>query len=176
MFTFRSGLAIVASACICAATPAQETPALGEPLTPGAVDAYDYVVLPDGTGLPAGSGTASEGREVYARHCLACHGERGRDGINDVLAGGHGSLDSAEPERTVGSYWPYATTVFDYVRRAMPYQQPGVLNDDEVYAVTAYLLYINGIVDLEARLDAETLPGVDMPNRDGFVWAYQPSR
>lgn len=169
-------MAAAAPVWLGAAALAQESPQLGEALTRAEVEAYDYVVLPDGTGLPAGSGTAREGRELYARHCLACHGEQGRDGINDRLAGGHGTLTGPDPDRTIGSYWPYATTVFDYVRRAMPYQQPGVLDDDEVYAVTAYLLYLNEIVGLEDRLDRATLPEIEMPNRDGFVWAYEPRR
>ena len=174
MFTYRKGLCSAAAAMLSAAALAQESPQLGEALSAEEVDAYDFVVLPDGDGLPMGSGTAREGRELYAQHCLACHGESGRDGINDVLAGGHGTLEGPQPEKTVGSYWPYATTIFDYVRRAMPYQQPGTLSADEVYALTAYLLHINGIVDIEERLDAETLPEVRMPNRDGFVWAYAP--
>ena len=174
MSTYKRALFATAFAVLAADVIAQESPQLGEALTQEEVETYDFVVLPDGAGLPAGSGTAREGRELYAQHCLACHGESGRDGINDALAGGHGTLDGPQPERTIGSYWPYATTIFDYVRRAMPYQQPGTLSDDQVYALTAYLLHINGIVDIEERLDADTLPAVRMPNRDGFVWAYEP--
>lgn len=153
---------------------ADESPGLGEPLSADAVAELNYVVMPDGSGLPVGGGSAVEGQRVFETHCIACHGEAGEGGINDRLAGGHGSLASAAPVRTVGSYWPHATTVFDYVRRAMPYQQPDLLSDDDVYAVTAYLLYVNGIVEEDERLDAESLPAVRMPNQDGFTWAWRP--
>jgi len=109
---------------------------------------------------------------VYQQYCFACHGERGSNGVNDALAGGHGSLTSDQPQKTVGSYWPYATTVFDYVRRAMPLTSPGLLSNDELYAVTAYLLFINDIVDESHEIDAESLPAVKMPNRDNFTWDY----
>lgn len=150
-------------------------PQLGEVLSDEAVDAIDYVILPDGSGLPPGSGNASVGEALYGQHCIACHGPEGENGINDRLAGGHGTITTELPVRTVGSYWPYATTVFDYIRRAMPYTDPGSLDADEVYALTAYLLYINGIVDAEDRIDAESLPAVRMPNQDSFVWAYTPA-
>ena len=153
----------------------EDVPQLGSPVTAAAVAELDYVILPDGTGLPDGSGSVTQGAEVYAMHCLACHGDKGQGGPNDRLAGGHGSIDSARPVKTVGSYWPYATTVFDYVRRAMPYQAPGSLSADEVYALTAYLLYVNGIVGEAERLDADSLPAIKMPNRDNFVWAWEPS-
>ena len=130
--------------------------------------------MPDGEGLPTGSGTAKTGTSVYLANCMACHGEKGTGGINDTLVGGHGSLTSNRPQKTIGSYWPYATTLFDYVRRAMPYQTPGSLTNDEIYAVTAYLLYLNDIIDQDKELNAETLPEVKMPNRDNFVWAYSP--
>jgi cytochrome c len=144
------------------------TPRLGEPLSADDVHEIDYVVLPEG------SGTAAQGEVLYNRHCLACHGVNGQDGLNDRLAGGHGSIDSAMPVKTVGSYWPYATTIFDYVRRAMPYTDPGSLTNDEIYALTAYLLHINDIVDRDDRIDAESLPEVEMPNRENFVWAHTP--
>ena len=148
-------------------------PQLGRPLTDAEVVAVDFSVMPDGAGLPPGSGDAVQGELVYRQHCLACHGERGRDGINDRLAGGAGSLTSAAPVKTVGSYWPYATTLFDYIRRAMPYQSPGVLTDDQLYAVTAYVLHLNDILARDEVLDAERLPALEMPNRGGFVWAIQ---
>lgn len=157
-----------------AAMDDEAVPRLGEPIGPEAVAEVDYVVLPDGSGLPEGSGNAREGEGVYAEHCLACHGDEGVGGINDELAGGHGSIDAGLPVKTVGSYWPYATTIFDYIRRAMPYQDPGSLDNDEIYALTAYLLYINGIIDAEDRIDATSLPAIRMPNRENFVWAYTP--
>ncbi len=131
----------------------------------------DISIAPDGSGLPAGSGTAVAGEKIYLARCMACHGEKGQDGLHDRLVGGHGSLASKAPVKTVGSYWPYATTLFDYVRRTMPYQEPRSLQDGEVYALTAYLLYLNGIVGQQEVVDATTLPKVKMPNRDSFVWS-----
>jgi hypothetical protein len=153
----------------------QDSPGLGESLSADEIAAIDYVVLPNGDGLPEGSGTASDGVIVYQQYCLACHGEGGADGINDRLVGGHGSMTSARPQKTVGSFWPYATTVFDYVRRSMPLTSPGILSDNEMYAVTAYILYINEIIDENDEINAQTLPRVEMPNRDNFVWDYSPS-
>jgi S-disulfanyl-L-cysteine oxidoreductase SoxD len=109
------------------------------------------------------------GAHVFAAKCAACHGAQGEGLIGDALVGGQGSLASASPKRTVGSYWPYATTLFDYIRRAMPYNAPQSLSADEVYSVSAWLLYRNGIVPADTRLDARSLPAVRMPNRDGFV-------
>lgn len=149
-------------------------PGLGEELTAEEVAAIDFTIMPDGDGLPEGSGDAVAGRRVYNENCLACHGEDGAGGLNDVLAGGHGSISGPEPQKTVGSYWPYATTIFDYVRRAMPFQTPGSLSNDDVYAVTAYLLFVNGIISEDTAIDAESLPGVNMPNRDNFVWGHTP--
>ena len=151
---------------------AQEGPGLGVEASADEIAAWDISIGPDGAGLPAGSGTASEGAAVYATQCLACHGAEGAGQPNDRLAGGHGSLDQAAPVRTVGSYWPYATTVFDYIRRAMPYLQPQTLTNDEVYAVTAYVLFLNGIVEEDETLDAQTLPEIQMPNRESFILAY----
>ncbi len=157
---------LVPAACIAA-----ESPQLGQSVSAAEIAAIDFTIMPDGTGLPAGSGTAKQGAALYQQHCQACHGDKGVDGINDRLAGGHGTLSSEQPIKTVGSYWPYATTVFDFIRRAMPYATPGSLSDDEVYALTAYLLYVNDVVAEQAVLDAASLPKVEMPNRDGFVWA-----
>ena len=151
---------------------AQEGPGLGVEATPQEVAAWDISIAPDGEGLPAGSGSALEGGPIYALQCLVCHGEEGGGQLNDVLVGGHGTLDGPAPLKTVGSFWPYATTIFDYIRRAMPYLQPQSLTNDEVYALTAYLLFLNGIIDEEAVLDARTLPEVRMPNRDNFVLVY----
>ena len=161
--------------CLVAAPlSADEGPGLGEPVDAETLAAIDFTIMPDGDGLPEGSGTAEEGAGIYLQHCIACHGEEGAGSINDRLVGGRGSLNSDQPIKTIGSYWPYATTVFDYIRRAMPLQQPGTLSDDEIYAVTAYLLYLNGIVEEDARLSATSLPMVEMPNRDGFSWDYSP--
>lgn len=151
---------------------AEESPGLGESLSADEIAAVDYAILPDGDGLPEGSGTATDGAVVYQQYCLACHGDKGTGGINDALSGGHGSLTTDHPQKTVGSFWPYATTIFDYVHRAMPLQTPGVLSNDEVYAVTAYLLYVNDVIGENFEIDADTLPDVKMPNRDNFVWGY----
>jgi S-disulfanyl-L-cysteine oxidoreductase SoxD len=172
MFT-RDTLVIAASALAlvsAAAFAGEEGPNLGRVATPEEIASWDISISPDGAGLPAGSGTSKQGEIVYVQKCLACHGERGAGKPNDQLVGGQGSLrgDKA-PIKTVGSFWPYATTIFDYVRRAMPYQESKSLTNDEVYAVTAYILQLNGIIGDNDTINAETLPKTRMPNKDGFV-------
>ncbi len=142
---------------------------LGQPATQAEINAWNDDVSPAGDNLPAGSGSVAQGQRVYAEKCAACHGAQGQGGPMDKLVGGQGTLDTKAPVKTVGSYWPYATTVFDYVRRAMPFNAPGTLSDDQVYAVTAYLLYMNGIVQSNAVMNAKTLAAVKMPNRDNFL-------
>ncbi|MGI9260225.1 MAG: c-type cytochrome [Gammaproteobacteria bacterium] len=164
--------ALVLGLLVVVSVAAQEGPNLGVEATAEQVAGWAISIQPDGTGLPPGSGSAADGAAVYAAQCLACHGEEGVGGPNDRLVGGHGTLASDSPVRTVGSFWPYATTVFDYIRRSMPIIQPQSLSDDEVYAVTAYLLELNGIIDEDDVLNAETLPQVEMPNAENFVWAY----
>ncbi len=173
MSTFR-WIATCLAVALGGLVMAEESPMLGEPVDADTLARVDFTILPNGDGLPAGSGTAIRGAAVYQQHCIACHGEEASGGVNDALVGGHGSLATDSPKKTVGSYWPYATTVFDYIRRAMPLQEPGRLSSDEIYAVTAYILHLNGIVEQDAELDAESLPLVKMPNRDGFVWDYSP--
>jgi mono/diheme cytochrome c family protein len=168
-------LAAASVACASAAA-AQEGPRLGVPATPEQVAGWDISIGPDGAGLPPGSGTAAAGKAVYEAKCLACHGAEGAGQPNDRLVGGEGTLREAAPIRTIGSYWPYATTVFDYVRRAMPYVSPHTLTADETYAVTAYLLALNGVIGEGDVMDATTLPKVVMPNRDGFDSAYREPR
>lgn len=153
-------------------TPLLQTPDLGKPATDEEVAGWDLSIGPDGENLPPGSGTAARGAEVYAAKCAACHGADGAGQPNDRLAGGHGTLTDPNPVRTIGSYWPYATTVFDYIRRAMPYTQPQSLTSDEVYALTAYLLFVNDVIDEGFVVDADTLPSVEMPNRANFRAAY----
>jgi len=146
-----------------------QTPNLGRVATPEEIAAWDISIGPDGAGLPPGKGTPQQGEAVYAAKCLACHGEKGAGKPNDQLVGGRGTLAGEAPVKTVGSFWPYATTLFDYVRRAMPLNQSKSLSDDEVYAVVAYLLHLNGIIGENDTIDARTLPQVRMPNADGFV-------
>lgn len=142
---------------------------VGRPPTPEQIRDLGAAIAPDGTGLPEGSGTVAAGREVFAAKCSRCHGEKAAGGAGPVLVGGQGTLATARPLKTVGSFWPYATTVWDYVNRAMPFDQPGLLKPPEVYAVVAYLLNLNGIVGEDQVLDAKSLPKIKMPNRDGFV-------
>ena len=167
-------LAVVSMVLLAGCAPAahRETPDLGRIVTPADIAGWDISIPPDGTGLPPGSGTAVAGIAVYEQKCQACHGAKGSGQPNDRLVGGGGTLASKTPVRTIGSYWPYATTVFDYVRRAMPYLQPQSLSDDEVYAVTAYLLNLNGIIGDTDEMNARTLPKVTMPNRSGFILMY----
>jgi len=152
-----------------------ETPNLGKVITPEEVAPWDISVSPDGAGLPPGSGTPKQGEAVYASKCLACHGEKGAGKPNDALVGGIGSLAGDKPAlKTVGSFWPFATTIFDYVRRSMPYNESKTLTNDELYAVAAYILQLNGIIGENDTMNAQTLPKVPMPNRDGFV-AFVPA-
>jgi S-disulfanyl-L-cysteine oxidoreductase SoxD len=163
---------IILAAAGCARATTVETPNLGRPATAAQIAGWDISVGPDGAGLPPGSGTAAKGAAVYEQKCQACHGATGAGQPNDRLVGGHGTLTSAAPVRTIGSYWPYATTVFDYVRRSMPYIQPQSLSDDEVYGVTAYLLNLNGIIGENDEINARTLPKVKMPNQENFIRMY----
>jgi mono/diheme cytochrome c family protein len=157
-------------------TPAEpkpdQGPQLGVPATEAQVAGWDVSIPPDGAGLPPGSGTPAQGAAIYAVKCIGCHGVEGAGKPNDQLVGGQDTLASAAPVRTIGSYWPYATTLFDYVRRAMPYPTPHSLTADETYALTAYLLKLNGIVGDDAVMDAKSLPRVQMPNRGNFEPAY----
>src|ERR1044071_4075675 len=146
-------------------TTSSKAPALGTPVGAAEIARWDISIPPSGAGLPAGSGSARQGQQVYDERPLACHGAKGAGKPADALAGGIGSLASKTPVRTVGSYWPYATTLFDYVRRAMPITNPLSLTNDEVYAVTAYVLALNGIIGEDAVMNAQSLPQVKMPNR-----------
>ncbi|MCF3945229.1 c-type cytochrome [Acidiphilium iwatense] len=145
--------------------------AIGTTPTPAEIAGWTIAIPPSGAGLPAGQGTAAQGETIYASNCAMCHGTfgQGKNGYPQ-LVGGVGSLASSAPAKTVGSYWPYATTVWDYINRAMPFYAPHTLKPDQVYALTAYLLNMNGIVHSGFVADATTLPAVKMPNRDGFIW------
>jgi len=142
---------------------------VGRTPTAGEIRQWDVSVRPDGKGLPAGSGSAIEGKEIYTNRCLKCHGAAGQGRDSVPLVGGRGTLNTAKPLKTVESYWPYATTLFDYVNRAMPFDKPGTLTASQVYSVAAYVLFLGHIVPENTVLDARTLPRVQMPNRDGFV-------
>ena len=160
--------ATMAASVLCA----QEGPGLGVGISAEDLAPWDISIETDGSGLPPGSGDVASGEAIYAQKCMACHGEKGAGQPNDRLVGGQGTLKDLNQVRTVGSYWPYASTVFDYIRRAMPFTAPESLTDDEVYALTAYLLYLNGIIDEGDVMNARALARVRMPNRNGFVFSY----
>jgi cytochrome c5 len=143
---------------------------IGRPATADEIRELNISVAPDGSGLPKGGGTVSQGQRVYQSLCANCHGDRGQGMLQyPALAGGEDTLKSKDPLRTVGSYWPYATTVWDFIHRTMPYARPGTLTANQTYEVTAFVLYLNGILDKNGSLDQNTLPRVEMPNRNGFV-------
>jgi hypothetical protein len=166
-------LAVMCGALLCvgAALGQSQAPLIGRPATEAEIKAQDYDVLPDGAGLPEGHGTAAQAKDLFKDKCSACHGEKGegKEGEYPALVGGIGSLSSASPKKTVGSYWPYATTLFDFIRRSMPYDHPRSLSADQVYSLSAFVLYLNGIVGETQELNQKTLPQVKMPNRDGFI-------
>lgn len=146
-----------------------ESPRLGKPITAEEAAQWDLNVFPDGKGLPEGRGNAIDGKVVYGEKCALCHGEGGRGATAEELAGGANALNSETPDKTIGLYWPYATTIFDVTRRSMPMNAPGSLSNDELYAVTAYLLFVNNIIGERDEMNAKTLPKVKMPNRNGFI-------
>jgi S-disulfanyl-L-cysteine oxidoreductase SoxD len=148
---------------------------IGRAATPQEIAGWDIDVSPSGAGLPPGRGDVRQGEAIFADKCAVCHGAHGEGKPMDRLAGGVGAIHGAKPNKTVGSFWPYATTLFDYVRRAMPLNAPQSLAPNEVYAVSAYVLFLNGIVPEDAALDADSLAKINMPNRGGFVSAYPPS-
>ncbi len=179
-----SFLVPVAAGMACVAALAQgPTYQLGRPASPEEVQAWDISVGPSGKELPPGRGTVQEGAAIFAQKCVVCHGPTGAEGPSlpnrwpfsegvrrvTPLRGGEGTLDDPDPVRTIGSFWPYATTIWDYINRAMPPTQEGSLSADEVYSLTAFLLHLNGIIEENTVIDAETLPRIRMPNHDGFV-------
>lgn len=164
------------AACLClpvSAADRAQGPGLGKPVSAEWVAARNSSIYPDSRGLPEGSGSANAGRTVYRQKCASCHGERGEGGSGGHLVG-RGPLSGPDADKTVGNYWPFATTIFDFTRRAMPMAAPGSLTADETYAVTAFLLYLNEIVGVDEEMNAQTLPQVKMPNRGGFVWIDVP--
>ena len=174
MSMHRRAVSLIALAITMAAGGAlAETPNLGKPISEADISAWDISIQPDGTGLPKGSGTSAQGAVIYADKCAACHGDNGKGGgpaaalVDDrPLAG----ISAAN--KTIKNFWPYATTVFDFIRRAMPFQSPRSLNDDEAYALTAYILAQNKLIGETETMNAETLPKVKMPNRDNFILRF----
>ena len=159
-------VALAVSAPLAAQLP---TFGVGRPPTPEEIRDRGGAIAPDGDGLPEGSGTVAAGRDVFTAQCARCHGPKAEGDVGPALVGGQGTLRTARPLKTVGSFWPYATTLWDYINRAMPFDKPGLLKPSEVYAVAAYILNLNGIIGNADVMDAKTLPKVRMPNRDGFV-------
>jgi cytochrome c len=147
-------------------------PMLGQPATAADLTRWELTIDVTGRGLPAGSGKPAEGATIYREKCGKCHGPEGRGATAEELVGGVDTLGSDYPDRTLGSYWPYAPTIFDYIRRAMPIDAPFSLDNDEVYAVTAYLLYLNRLIPRDHTLNAESLSLLRMPNRHGFIQVY----
>ena len=181
---WRAGMAAAGSAACISGVAAQGSalappglappglaPRLGQAIDAAAAARLDGTVFPDGRGLPPGRGTVSAGLALYATQCSACHGPGGGGGSGGKLAGGAPLPARARADKAIGQFWPFATTVFDYLRRAMPLQAPGSLSDDDSYALSAYLLHLNGLLDADAALDAQRLPAIRRPNRDGFVTA-----
>jgi cytochrome c len=162
---------LLVAAWFAAVTLAAQTPTVGvgRPPTPEEIRELGSAIAPDGAGLPPGSGSVAAGRELFSVQCARCHGPAGEGDVGPRLVGGRGTLRTPRPLKTVGSFWPYATTLWDYVNRAMPFDQPGRLTAPEVYAAVAYLLSLNGIIAADGVMDATSLPKVRMPNRDGFV-------
>ena len=174
MFTRRALGAAGAGALVIATTALSsyaQLPTYGVGRIPTAeqIKAWDVTIPSDGTGLPPGSGTAALGKPIYTERCASCHGPNGAGGKYDPLVGGRGTLATDKPLLTIGSFWPYATTLWSHINRAKPVDEPGSLTPEQVYAVTAYLLHLNGIVGEHEVMDARTLAQVRMPNRDGFV-------
>jgi mono/diheme cytochrome c family protein len=163
---------------LCSGNAFAEGPGLGKPITPADIAAWDIDIEPDGAGLPPGSGTAAQGAAIFADNCALCHGDGGKGGVPMGNSGAPAAPPVVDAQKKVGidertttiaNYWPYATTLFDYIRRAMPWTSPRSLTDEQTYALTAYILAQNKLIDVNRVIDAQTLPKVQMPNRGGFI-------
>jgi S-disulfanyl-L-cysteine oxidoreductase SoxD len=176
MRTRKLHITMLAAVVVACATSAQaQSPyGIGRAATPAEIAGWNIDIDREGHNLPPGSGTVNHGHEVFDQQCAACHGAKGEGGVGDQLVGGQGTLATPKPVRTVGSYWPYASTLFDYIRRAMPQNAPQSLSNDDVYAVSAYILNLNGLLPADATLDARTLSAIKMPNRSMFVGDTRP--
>jgi mono/diheme cytochrome c family protein len=172
LFTFAFTAVLLHGASLAKATEY----GIGKTATPAEIAGWNIDIAPTGAGLPPGHGSVGDGARIYADKCAACHGADGLGKPMPALAGGAGTMGSAKPEKTVGSFWPYATTLYDYIHRAMPFNAPQTLAPDEVYAVSAYVLYLNHLVPEDAVLDATSLPAVVMPERGKFVSGYVPGQ
>ena len=171
---FTRSFHFLSALLVSALAQAEGAPNLGVPMSEEAQRYWDRSVTPDGANLPPGSGSVADGKKVYEQKCVSCHGPEGAGQAPLVaLVGGVGTLTTSKPVKSVGSYWPYATTLFDYIRRAMPYGEQKSLSDDEVYAVTGYTLFLNGIVEESAVITQASLPTIRMPNRSGFLWSLE---
>jgi S-disulfanyl-L-cysteine oxidoreductase SoxD len=171
MFTRKigSGLVTLATLLLSALPANAEGPNLGQPISQADLVPWDLTVMPDGTGLPPGSGTPAQGKALFADNCAFCHGDEGKGGIVEaVVVNNPPPLSGPGSVKSIGNFWPVATTLFDFIRRAMPFTQPRSLTDDQIYALTAYLLYMNKVIGEADRMDATSLPRVKMPNRDNF--------
>ncbi|MDB5611723.1 MAG: sulfite oxidase cytochrome subunit [Bradyrhizobium sp.] len=176
MRTHKIALAILTLTALGLSThaKAQGHYGIGQTATSAEIAGWNIDIGRNGENLPAGSGTVSHGREVFDQQCSACHGAQGEGGVGDRLVGGQGTIATPKPIKTVGSYWPYAPTLFDYIRRAMPQNAPQSLSNDDVYAVSAYILNLNGLLPADATLDARTLSAIKMPNRSMFTGDPRP--
>lgn len=168
---------LLSTVCLAQDAALPERFGLGRVPEASEIDRWDIDIGPSGDNLPDGRGTVDRGERVYAQLCLACHGPEGAGGINDQLVGHYNPAndfagDTSLP-RTIGNYWPYATTLYDYINRSMPTVTPGTLTPDEVYSLVAYLLYLNGIVEEDSVIDAATLPLIEMPARHLFYWSEE---
>jgi S-disulfanyl-L-cysteine oxidoreductase SoxD len=169
-----SSIVIIVSLLSLTGAAAQGIYGIGRAATPAEIAGWNIDIGRDGSGLPPGNGSVAHGRDVFARQCAGCHGATGEGGVGERLVGGQGTLATSKPVRTVGSYWPYAPTLFDYIRRAMPQSAPGSLSNDDTYAVSAYILNLNGLLPDAATLDAKSLAEIKMPNRRMFVGDPRP--
>jgi S-disulfanyl-L-cysteine oxidoreductase SoxD len=174
--SMHSSLAALAFALAAGAVPAlAQNAGLGQSITEQDIKQWDIAILPDGTNLPSGSGTPAQGAKLFAEKCSACHGDAGKGGVAPyypALVGGQPLTNGIDTVKTIANYYAYATTIFDYTRRAMPYNMPRSLTDDEAYSLTAYILSLNKLIGDNDVMDAKTLPQVKMPNRDNFIMPY----